>query len=202
MAITKPTKKGRAKAKELPTSNAKTRKWDVDAARIRYITDPTCTMKTIAEEFNIGLRAVEVEAKKREWVAMRIDYGESMNKEIVIAMRAKRDKIIQKHLKRADGLGAIAANTMQRMWNKVKDDPTGIPDIQKLKRLADTLKIAHDMERQALQLPTTYSAAIGKDGELADAPTANQNVVNIIQLLDAEIDRAKRNGVIDAEILE
>lgn len=184
-----------AKAKKVGTSV--TRKWDVDAARLRYITDPMVTLEQIAKEQKVSHSIVHKVSTEQQWIALRLDYSKDVEKETRLALATNRNKAIVRHLKQSETVTEVAAKTLARLWDSVKDDKTGIPDINKMKATVEMLKMGQDMERLALSLPSSYSGQIGKDGELADPSKGDTNVVNLIQLLDTEIAKAQRNGVID-----
>lgn len=184
-----------AKAKKVGTSV--TRKWDVDAARLRYITDPTVTLEDIAKEQGVSHSIVHKESTAGQWIALRLDYSKDVEKETRLALATNRNKAIVRHLKQSEKVTEVAALTLERLWESVKNDKTGIPDINKMKATVEMLKMGQDMERLALSLPSQYSGQIGSNGELADPGKGDTNVVNLIQILDAEIAKAQRNGIID-----
>lgn len=199
MAKAKTTKKPATK-KALPKP---TRKWNVEAAKLDYMVDPTLTLEDIAKKYEISKSMVQIEAIKMHWSELRVDYSQQVEKETRIALQAQREKTIKKHLSQGEAAAAAGANALQRLWDKIKDDPTAIPDVNKMNTAIDMMKKGQEMQRIALSLPTTYSGHIGKDGDLADptAPTQQTNVVNLIQMLDGEIARAQRNGIIDGDIV-
>ena len=203
MAKAKTTKKPATKKAAPKKEKILTRKWNVEAAKLDYMVDPTLTIADIAEKYGISKSMVQLESVKMHWSDLRIDYSQQVEKETRLALQAQREKTIKKHLSQGEAAAAAGANALQRLWDKIKDDPTAIPDVNKMNTAIDMMKKGQEMQRIALSLPTTYSGHIGKDGDLADppAPTQQTNVVNLIQMLDGEIARAQRNGIIDGDIV-
>ena len=203
MAKAKTTKKTATKKAAPKKEKILTRKWNVEAAKLDYMVDPTLTIADIAEKYGISKSMVQLESVKMHWSDLRIDYSQQVEKETRIALQAQREKTIKKHLSQGEAAAAAGANALQRLWDKIKDDPTAIPDVNKMNTAIDMMKKGQEMQRIALSLPTAYSGHIGKDGDLADptAPTQQTNVVNLIQMLDGEIARAQRNGIIDGDIV-
>ena len=203
MAKAKTTKKPATKKAAPKKEKILTRKWNVEAAKLDYMVDPTLTIADIAEKYGISKSMVQLESVKMHWSDLRIDYSQQVEKETRLALQAQREKTIKKHLSQGEAAAAAGANALQRLWDKIKDDPTAIPDVNKMNTAIDMMKKGQEMQRIALSLPTTYSGHIGRDGDLADptAPTQQTNVVNLIQMLDGEIARAQRNGIIDSDIV-
>ena len=203
MAKAKTTKKPATKKAAPKKEKILTRKWNVEAAKLDYMVDPTLTIADIAEKYGISKSMVQLESVKMHWSDLRIDYSQQVEKETRLALQAQREKTIKKHLSQGEAAAAAGANALQRLWDKIKDDPTAIPDVNKMNTAIDMMKKGQEMQRIALSLPTTYSGHIGKDGDLADptTPTQQTNVVSLIQMLDGEIARAQRNGIIDGDIV-
>lgn len=155
-------------------------KIDWNAAKQDYLADPTMSFQKIADKYGITKKTVEQHAIPEKWADARRELGAKAQKLWEDKLPELQAEARSRHLMHSKNLQAIAAKlTMyiangnyyrDKEGNLILSPTTGQPietppDAGEMRALAQTMKIALDLERVSLAMPTTVTGIGNPKGE-------------------------------------
>jgi hypothetical protein len=155
-------------------------KIDWSAAKQDYLADPTMSFQKIADKYGVVKKTVEQHAIPEKWAEARRELGVKAQELWEQKLPEMQAEARSRHLMHSKNLQAIAAKlTMyiadgnyyrDKEGNLILNPKTGKPietppNAAELRALSQTMKIALDLERVSLAMPTTVTGLSNSKGE-------------------------------------
>jgi len=177
-----------------------------------FLEDGTRTFREVAKKFGVSSSAVELQAKKNNWVQQRNNLAEQSIAKATDNLAERNAEVNDRHRGMAQALQRLAYEKLiiaNRQIDKAKKDAeknggldtltvydTGMISESKMKFLADTLLVGINLERVTLGMPITVERkeVTGQNGRDLFADGDKSKILDIVANTIIAIDRGGTTG--------
>lgn len=115
-----------------------------------YIKNHDVTHEQLAEKYNVSKKQVTTHAKNEDWLKLRQEVTNRVDDRIIENKVDEIEKMLNRHRQHGKNLQALAIRRLSELSNK----DGKAPNERTIKDLGYAIKIAIEIERTAMGLPT------------------------------------------------